>query len=88
MPPPNRPSDNPDDYAILGRALRELRDHAALTQEQLATKVGVGATYISQVEHGRRGVRWHTLRKILQALDADLRQLADAIDRQERQPGK
>lgn len=88
MPTPNRASENPDDYAILGRALRELRDRAALTQEQLAAKVGVGSTYVSQVEHGHRGVRWHTLRKFLRALGADLHQLADAIDRQEQRPSK
>jgi transcriptional regulator with XRE-family HTH domain len=83
---PNRATDDTNAYVILGLALRELRHQAELTQEQLAAKVGVGATYVSQVEHGHRGVRWHTLRKFLDALDADLRQLADAIDRQERQP--
>jgi transcriptional regulator with XRE-family HTH domain len=84
LPTSNQASDGPDDYVILGRALRELRDGAALTQEQVAKKVGVGATYVSQVEHGHRGVRWHTLRKLLQALDADLRQLGDALDHQEQ----
>jgi transcriptional regulator with XRE-family HTH domain len=88
LPTRNRASDDPDDYVILGRALRELRTHAALTQEELAAKVGVGSTYVSQVEHGHRGVRWHTLRKLLEALGADLRQLADAIGRQEQRPSK
>jgi transcriptional regulator with XRE-family HTH domain len=75
----------PDDdaYLILGRALRELRARAGLTQEALASRVDVGATYVSQVENGHRGVRWHTLLRFLRALDANLRQLADAIDHAE-----
>ncbi|MGP0103601.1 MAG: helix-turn-helix domain-containing protein [Solirubrobacteraceae bacterium] len=63
----------------LGRALRALRDRAGLTQEQLASRVEVGATYVSQVENGHRGVRWHTLLHFLSALGVDLHQLADAI---------
>ncbi len=68
-------------YKTLGRALRALRDEAGLTQEQLAARVDAGATYISQVENGHRGIRWHLLLRFLTALDADLHQLADAIER-------
>ena len=75
-----KPTDDfAKDYVTLGHALRALRDHAGLTQEQLAAEVDVGATYVSQVENGHRGVRWHTLLHFLSALDADLHQLADAI---------
>ena len=80
---PSRAQPDDDAYLILGRALRELRAQAALTQEALASRVDVGATYVSQVENGHRGVRWHTLLRFLRALDADLRQLADAIDHAE-----
>ena len=73
------------DYVILGHALLALRDRAELTQEQLAARVDVGATYISQIENGHRGVRWHTLLRFLSALGADLHQLADAIAEVEKQ---
>jgi transcriptional regulator with XRE-family HTH domain len=76
--------DSAGDYVILGHALRALRDQAALTQEQLADGANVGATYVSQVENGHRGVRWHTLLRFLDTLGADLHQLADALDRAER----
>lgn len=59
--------------------LRQLRDHAGITQDQLARTVGIGATYVSQIENGHRGVGWHTVTRILGALGADLHQLADAI---------
>lgn len=44
-------------YRTLRKALRELRERAQLTQEELARKVEIGATYISQVENGHRGIR-------------------------------
>jgi transcriptional regulator with XRE-family HTH domain len=71
--------DSAGDYVTLGRALRALRDRAALTQVELADRVEVGSTFVSQVEHGHRGVRWHTLLRFLAAVGADLHQLADAI---------
>jgi transcriptional regulator with XRE-family HTH domain len=77
MTDPDLPSA--DDYVALGRALRALRRAADLTQEQAATKIGIGATFISQIENGHRGMRWHTLLAFLAAYGADLHTLADAI---------
>lgn len=70
------------DHRILGRALRQLRDNAGMTQDDLARQVGIGATYVSQIENGHRGIGWHTVTRILRALDADLQQLAAEYDRQ------
>jgi transcriptional regulator with XRE-family HTH domain len=81
-PSRRRAEQDTDPYRTLGKALRELREHAELTQEELAGKVEIGATYVSQVENGHRGIRWHTLLGFLRALDADLRQLGEAIDKQ------
>lgn len=72
-----------EDHRILGRALRDLRDQADLKQEEVAARASIGVTYVSQLENGHRGARWHTLRRLLRALDADLHKLADAIDRAE-----
>jgi transcriptional regulator with XRE-family HTH domain len=68
------------DQVILGRALRALRDHAGLTQDQLAERIGIDLTYVSRVERGKRGVRWHTVMRFLRALDASLTDLAAAIE--------
>jgi transcriptional regulator with XRE-family HTH domain len=54
-----------------------------LTQGQLGALLGTDATFVSRVERGKRGLRWHTLARFLRALDTDLRQLADAIDHSE-----
>lgn len=75
--------DAAQDHRALGRALRNLRDRAGLTQEELAARAGIGATYLSQLENGHRGVRWHSVTRLLTGIGANLRELADAIDRAE-----
>jgi transcriptional regulator with XRE-family HTH domain len=57
-----------------------LRRRAELTQGQLGSLLGTDATFVSRVELGKRGLRWHTLARFLRALDADLHELADAIE--------
>lgn len=69
------------EYAALGRALRELRRTAGLTQVEAAELVGIRSTFVSLIERGERGLRWHTLQAFLRAYGADLRDLADALDR-------
>jgi transcriptional regulator with XRE-family HTH domain len=73
------------DQVILGRALRTLRDRAELTQEQLAERIGIDLTYVSRVERGKRGVRWHTVMRFLRALDASVGDFARVIEQQYRE---
>jgi len=90
MPSRSTDHNSPDanaalrDQAVLGRALRELRDRAGITQEQLAERIGIDLTYVSRVERGKRGVRWHTVMRFLRALDARVSDLAAVIERQDR----
>jgi transcriptional regulator with XRE-family HTH domain len=69
------------EYVALGRALRELRRSAGLTQKQAAEIIGIRSTFVSLIERGQRGMRWHTLLAMLRAYGADLRALADALER-------
>jgi transcriptional regulator with XRE-family HTH domain len=69
------------DLIALGRALRDLRLQAGLTQEQLAERLDMHAGYVSRLERGHRGVQWLTVQRFLAALGADLHQLADALGR-------
>jgi transcriptional regulator with XRE-family HTH domain len=71
------------DYVALGRALGVLRRRAALTQVQAAERIGIRSQFVSEVERGRRGMRWHTLLITLDAYDAGLRELAEEIERGE-----
>jgi transcriptional regulator with XRE-family HTH domain len=73
------------DYAALGRALRELRRDAGLTQIQAAESIGIRSTFVSLIERGQRGMRWHTLLAFLRAYGADLRKLAELLDREQQE---
>ena len=79
MTNPSLPSA--DEYAALGRAMRELRRTAGLTQVEAAEIIGIRSTFVSLIERGERGMRWHTLQAFLRAYGTDFRALADALDR-------
>lgn len=75
--------DATNDHRTVGRALRALRHRAALTQEALAARSGIDVTYVSQVENGRRGVRWHTVMRLLRGMGMRVSDLAAEIDKAE-----
>jgi transcriptional regulator with XRE-family HTH domain len=71
------------EYLAWGRALAALRRRAGLTQRQAGDAVGIGATFVSQVERGHRGLSLRTLYKLLRVYSASLRDLVDEIERGE-----
>ena len=71
-----------EDRRALGRALRELRKKAGLTQEELAARAGTDNTYISHAEAGRFGVGWDTVMRLMRAMDSTISQLASEVERQ------
>ena len=79
MEPPDRRDEN--GQQALGQALRGLRQRAGITQEELGARVGIDPTYISRVGGGRINLRWDTLQRFLQALDATIADLAAEIER-------
>lgn len=70
------------DRRALGRALRELRKKAGLTQEELAARAGTDNTYISHAEAGRFGVGWDTVMRLVRATDSTISELAREVERQ------
>jgi len=60
---------------INGRRLRELRVARALSQEDLAARAGVAASTIVNLEQGKRGAQYVTLRKLAGALGIDPEEL-------------
>ncbi|MEM8584195.1 MAG: helix-turn-helix transcriptional regulator [Bacteroidota bacterium] len=49
----------------LGRALKQARKSAGITQEELARRVGTSKSYISKIENSRSDIGYKTLRKII-----------------------
>jgi transcriptional regulator with XRE-family HTH domain len=53
--------------------LRELRQAAGLSQEQLAAKAGLHRTYISQLERGIKSPTLDVLAALAEAMDMSLK---------------
>jgi transcriptional regulator with XRE-family HTH domain len=70
-----------DDYLVLGRALAALRRQAGEKQADAAMAVGVGETFLSQIERGHRSPSWRTTFALLRVYDATMSQLAAEIER-------
>lgn len=56
------------EHAALGAAVREIREEADLTQQQLAKRAGVQPTFVSDIERGIRNPSWSTMLSIAKAL--------------------
>ena len=66
---------------MLGGILREAREKAGLTQEELAFRAGVDRTYVSQLENDKKSPTVQTLFRLCEAMNASP---AAAITRLER----
>ncbi len=53
---------------ILAERLREERNKAGMTQEQLAAKIGTKKSYISRIENGHADIQLSTLFRIFEGL--------------------
>ena len=57
------------DYILLGQRIRHFRLRLHLTQEQLAEKAGVSASFLGHIERGTRVASLETLMKFCTALE-------------------
>ena len=57
-----------DPLTTFGARVRELRQAAGISQEELAHRAGMHRTYVGSVERGERNVAILSLRKIATAL--------------------
>lgn len=57
--------------------LREVRENALVTQEELAQRSGVGKASISRIETGHHVPRFSTIKKLAAALDVEPQELID-----------
>jgi len=79
LAPPKSPR-----HLAFGRALREARSRAGLSQEGLAHAAGLDRTYVSGIERGERNPSLTNLFKLAEALNTTLSAL---IERAERRRG-
>jgi len=75
----------PKPQAALGSAIRQLREKAELSQEELGYRAGVSRAWVSEVESGRKSPTWRTLTQLAEGLGVrmiDVTALVEALDRQ------
>lgn len=58
-------------YGALGTRVRATRETAKLTQEELAQRVGLTRTSITNIERGHQKIQVHTLYALAAALNVD-----------------
>jgi transcriptional regulator with XRE-family HTH domain len=77
-----------DDPQIgLGKAIRQLRNEAKLSQETLGQRADIHATWISHIESGRINPTWGNVRRIARGLGVDLEELAGLAEKLEKEFG-
>jgi transcriptional regulator with XRE-family HTH domain len=60
-----------DLYRVFGSRVRALREERKVTQDELAKRVDLSRTSITNIEKGRQRVLLHQMVEIAQALEAD-----------------
>lgn len=70
--------DEPD--AVLAMLIKQLREDREITQEQLAFDAGITASALSRIERGINNPGWMTVKRIAEALDVTLEQLAAEVE--------
>lgn len=65
---------------LLAANLKRLREERKITQEQLAFDAGITASALSRIERGLNSPGWTTVKRIAEALDVSLAQLATEVE--------
>lgn len=67
---------------LIGRTVRRLRTERSLSQQALATRLGISASYLNLIEHDQRAVTASLLIKLGETLRVDLGELSGTQERQ------
>ena len=67
---------------LIGRTVRRLRLERRLTQQTLAVRLGISASYLNLIEHDQRGITAALLIKLAETLHVDLATLSGSEERQ------
>jgi predicted transcriptional regulator/DNA-binding XRE family transcriptional regulator len=67
---------------LIGRTVRRIRQEQGLTQQVLASRLGISPSYLNLLEHDQRNVTASLLIKLAEVLSIDLASLSGASERQ------
>src|SRR6202166_4836125 len=66
---------------LIGRTVKRLRVERELSQQALATRLGISASYLNLIEHDQRSVTASLLIKLAETLRVDLGELSGTRER-------
>ena len=69
----------PKHRLILGRAIREYRQQAGLSQEKLAEKAELSTVFVNRVEAGKENISVDNTMRVARALGVPLRDLFHGV---------
>ncbi len=67
---------------MIGQTIRRLRTERALTQQALAVKLGISASYLNLLEHDQRGLTASLLIKLTRVLDVPIEAMSGSSERE------
>ena len=67
---------------LIGRTIRRLRSERGMTQQALAARLGISASYLNLIEHDQRAVTASLLIKLTETLGVELAVLSGSAERQ------
>jgi transcriptional regulator with XRE-family HTH domain len=70
-----------DPQAVLGEAIKQLREDRGLSQEALALAAGVHQTWMSRLESGTLNPSWGMVSRVAVALGVEVSDVAQAAER-------
>lgn len=68
----------------LGEAVKHVRTKVGMTQEQLANKIDMHATYISDIERGARNPSWEAIVRLAKGMGVGVAEIAADYDRRSK----
>lgn len=69
---------------LLAAILKRLREDRGITQEELAFEAGITASALSRIERGLNTPGWMTVRRLAEALEVSLVELAAHVEDADR----
>ena len=69
-------------HKALGAAIKQLREDQGLLQADLAEKTGLHASYVSDIERGKRNPTWTVLSQFAKAFGIKLSELVQQAEQQ------
>lgn len=80
---PRRTESEAEILKLFGNKIKELRQKKGYSQEEFANIAGFSRSYYAEIETGNRNVSLLNLLRILKYLDANKKEVSDALDMRE-----